>query len=461
MSSPKIVHGSELVQSSAWVRSNEFTKFMRNAGPFEPKPHIAIAVSGGADSMALCLLAFAWARRRKGTVTALTVNHGLRSESLAEAKQVGIWLNKRNIPHKVLRWLGKKPTTGVQAAAREARMGLMANWCVRHSVMHLLTGHHMNDQVGTFMIRMLAGSGCDGLAGMPLVYDLMAPMGGGVRLVRPLLSLQKSRLVETLQHNSQSWIDDPSNKNQIYARSRLDSVISKLGPQELLLPRIAKISRRAGEDRIALELVCGQSLARCVEPHPAGFFHLDWDCWKNLPNALALRVLVRIISCVSVSRFGAQLSGIEKSLQLLITNFPDRAITIGGCRIIPSSRKLLICKESRAVQGPLILEPGVPIIWDGRFRVKVSRTAVIREKCTISQLGHGEINNLRKRSSELNNAIKRIPGPARPTLPAFRDLDGMLAVPHLKYSKTDKTHKFSALFWPWIGGGLHVFGTLC
>lgn len=461
MRSPKILYGSQSPKPRAWVRSNEFAKFMRKAGPFETKPHLAIAVSGGADSMALCLLAMTWARRRNGTVTALTVDHGLRRESFAEAKQVAIWLNERNISHEILRWLGKKPTTGVQAAAREARMSLMANWCVRHNVMHLLTGHHMDDQVGTFVMRMLAGSGCDGLAGMPLVYDITAPIGGGVRLVRPLLSLQKCRLVETLHHKSQSWIDDPSNRNQIYARSRVESAISSLGPRKLLLPRIAKISQRAGNDRIALELLCGESLAKCVEPHPAGFVYLDWNYWKNLPNALALRVLVRTISCISVRKFGPRLSGIEKVLQLLMTNFPSRAITIGGCRVIPSAGKLLICRESRAVQDQIIVEPGAPIIWDARFRVNLSVTAKFKGICTVSQLGLGEINTLRKQSSELNKAFRRIPSPARPTLPTFRDLDGVLAVPHLKYSKTGKPHHFVCEFWPSIGAGLHMFGPLC
>ena len=383
MSFPNIIHGSEAVQSSAWVRSNEFTNFMRNAGPFEPKPQLAIAVSGGADSMALCLLAFTWVQRRKGKITALIVDHGLRRESFAEAKQVGIWLDKRNIHHKVLKWLGKKPTTGVQAAAREARMGLMANWCVRNNIMHLLTGHNMDDQVGTFLIRMLAGSGSDGLAGMPLVYDLTAPIGGSVRLVRPLLSVQKVRLVETLKHNSQPWIEDPSNRNQIYARSRLESAISNLGPRESLLPRIAKISQRAGSDRIALESVCGESLARCVEPHPAGFFYLDWNCWKSLPNAVALRMLIRVISSISVSKYGPRLSVVERSLKNLINDFPNRAITISGCRIIPNSGKLLICRETRAVQDMVIIDPGVPIMWDGRYRVKLSVNAKFKGKCTV------------------------------------------------------------------------------
>lgn len=458
MNVPAIIHGVELANSSEWIRSNEFAAFMRKAGPFESKPHLAIAVSGGGDSMALCLLAVSWVLRRGGKITALTVNHGLRNESFAEAKQVGIWLGQRNIPHKVLRWVGQKPSTGVQAAAREARMGLMANWCIRNNVMHLVTGHNMDDQVGTFIMRMLSGSGSDGLAGMPLVYDLSAPIGGSVRLVRPLLNVQKCRLLVTLQRSSQSWIDDPSNRNQIYARSRFESAVSNLGRRELLFPRIAKISQRAGDDRIVLESVCGEYLAKCVEPHPAGFFHLDWNCWKNLPNALALRVLLRVISGISASKFGPRLSGTEKLVQRLILEFPNRAMTMGGCRIIPNGDKLLICRESRAIQATVIIEPNVPVIWDGRFWVKLSAKAEFRGKCSVSQLGLGQIKNLRKESGKLNEAFKHIPAPVRPALLAFRDLDGILAVPHLKYSRVGKIQNFVCEFRPSLRAGSHVFG---
>ena len=83
-----------------------FASLMDPLGPFEHNPHLAVAVSGGADSMALALLAHAWVRHGGGTMTALTVDHGLRPEAAGEARQVGVWLTDRGIAHETLVWRG-------------------------------------------------------------------------------------------------------------------------------------------------------------------------------------------------------------------------------------------------------------------------------------------------------------------------------------------------------------------
>src|SRR5512132_2905162 len=99
----------------------EFAAAMERFAPFENSPHLAVAVSGGADSMALCLLAHDWAVARGGRVTALTVDHGLRPASAKEAAQVGSWLSARGIGYRILRWRGEKPASAVQNSARVAR----------------------------------------------------------------------------------------------------------------------------------------------------------------------------------------------------------------------------------------------------------------------------------------------------------------------------------------------------
>ena len=92
----------------------EFTRLMDRLGPFEPAPRVAVGVSGGADSMALCLLLKAWTDSRNGSLLALTVDHGLRQNAADEAMQVGSWLKARGIGHDVLRWDGAKPASGIQ-----------------------------------------------------------------------------------------------------------------------------------------------------------------------------------------------------------------------------------------------------------------------------------------------------------------------------------------------------------
>src|SRR5205823_2951019 len=151
---------------------------------FEARPRLAVAVSGGPDSMALLLLADRWARQRGGEAWGLTVDHGLRPESAGEARIVAGWLAARGMAHEILVWSGDKPATGIQEAAREARYALLAGWCRAHGILHLLTAHHREDQAETYLIRRRAGSGVDGLAAMSAVRELP-----GCRIVRPLLSV--------------------------------------------------------------------------------------------------------------------------------------------------------------------------------------------------------------------------------------------------------------------------------
>src|SRR5439155_11044874 len=167
----------------------ELAATLDRIGGFEARPLIAVAVSGGPDSMARLLLAERWAKERGGAAWALTVDHGLRPESAAEACTVAGWLQARAIPHAILVWHGEKPASGLQEAARAARYRLLAEWCRAQGCLHLLAAHHRADQAETHLIRRRAKSGRDGLAGMSAVREL-----AGCRLVRPLLAVPQTRL---------------------------------------------------------------------------------------------------------------------------------------------------------------------------------------------------------------------------------------------------------------------------
>ena len=192
------------------VGAAEFARLIAPLGPFEPRPRLAVAVSGGRDSLALTLLAHDWATAQGGEVTGLCVDHGLRPESGKEARQTRAWLADHGIDCRILRWT---PDRRSQAAARAARYRLMTNWCRQRGMLHLLLAHHGDDQAGTVAIRRARGSGVDGLAGM-------APVSrrNGVRLLRPLLGVSRDRLTATLRDRGQVWIDDPSNLDPKCAR---------------------------------------------------------------------------------------------------------------------------------------------------------------------------------------------------------------------------------------------------
>ena len=153
-----------------------------------PDAPVAVAVSGGPDSMALLVLAADEAQRSGRVLHALTVDHGLRADAGAEARQVGRWAQALGVPHTVLTHTGDAPRASVQAAARGIRYRLMADWCAAHDMAALLVAHTREDQAETFLLRLARGSGVDGLSAM--ATDTTR---NGMRLLRPLLDVREMR----------------------------------------------------------------------------------------------------------------------------------------------------------------------------------------------------------------------------------------------------------------------------
>ncbi len=157
----------------------------------EPFSSAVLAVSGGPDSVALMHLARRWAKltgRDPASLAVVTVDHGLRSESASEAAFVAGEARALGLAHHTLPWAGEKPKTGIQAAARQARYDLLAEYCAQRSIGCVAVAHTADDQAETFLMRLRRGSGVDGLAAMAAVSER-----GAITLVRPLLSFSKAR----------------------------------------------------------------------------------------------------------------------------------------------------------------------------------------------------------------------------------------------------------------------------
>jgi tRNA(Ile)-lysidine synthase len=188
--------------------------------PVPPEARLAVAVSGGADSLALLLLA---ARAFPRRVAALTVDHRLRAEAAAEAKAVSAHCATLAVPHATLRWDGPKPRANIQAAARTARYRLMADWCSAESISLLLTAHHADDQAETLLMRLQRGSGVAGLAGIRSVRRV-AP---SVTLVRPLLGVRRADLAAIVAAAGWTPVQDPANADLRYDRTAARALLAQ------------------------------------------------------------------------------------------------------------------------------------------------------------------------------------------------------------------------------------------
>jgi tRNA(Ile)-lysidine synthase len=256
-----------------------------------------LAVSGGPDSMALMRLAAEWARRHRLPISAATVDHGLRAESRAEAEQVAAWAADLGLGHAILTWTGEKPRTRIQETARSTRYDLLLRHAREIGADHLLTAHHADDQAETILFRLARGSGLSGLAGMRPVAKL-----GDMTLLRPLLALRKSALVEHCIASGQAFLRDPSNENPAFARvrwRRIAPLIAQNGLDTETLLRFAKRAARADEALRQVTLaLCGNLQASRSESR----FTADFRPCADAPEEILLRLLEIEIRALSPDR---------------------------------------------------------------------------------------------------------------------------------------------------------------
>ena len=425
--------GDAAGRSLGALAAPDFARLMAALAPFEENPHIAVAVSGGRDSLALLFLAHDWATAAGGKATGLTVDHGLRPESAMEARQVARWARRQGIAHRTLAWRGRKPGVNLQAEARAARYRLLTDWCRGAGVLHLLLAHHREDQAETLLLRLARGSGLDGLAAMAPVVETP-----DMRLLRPVLDCPRARLGATLEARGQPWLDDPANEDARHARVRLRALMPSLAHEGLTVDRLAATASRLGRARLAVEAATADLLSGGATLDPAGYALLDPAALKTVPVEVALRALGHLLRAVGGSEYPARLARLERLHREIAAGDLPGARTLGGCRIVPAgaenSRHLLIVREPAAVAPACAIRPGDRLVWDGRFEVTLRRRPrAARGQIRVGPLGLAGWRAARAASPML--AESAVPVLALPTLPAFVDLDGPLAVPHLCYGR--------------------------
>jgi tRNA(Ile)-lysidine synthase len=418
----------------------EFNGLMDAVGPFEARPRVAVAVSGGGDSMALALLAAAWSKSRGGDIVALTVDHGLRPEAAAEARQVGRWLEPHDIAHRILRWRpSAAPASGIQAAAREARYRLLTECCRRRGILHLALAHQQEDQAETFLLRLDRGSGLDGLASMAPVAER-----DGVRLIRPLLPVPRARLRATLRGLRQPWIDDPSNENPAHARIRMRRLLPVLAADGVDAARLAETAAHLGRARAAFDDRVAALLAAAAAPFPAGYILLDPAPLRDAPAEVSLRALARCLVTVGGGGYGPRRERLERLHAAIRAGALGGGATLAGCRVLPRRGALLICREASAAAAAAPIAPGNSVLWDGRFAIRLSKGS--ESRLVVRRLGTIGWTALAARHPALRRSP--IPPAVRPSLPALWAGSRVVAVPHLDIAPPDRHIRATALFLP-------------
>jgi tRNA(Ile)-lysidine synthase len=221
-----------------------------------------VAVSGGGDSIALMHLLARWAKAtRREPPHVVTVDHGLRKASAVDARTVTGWAKRAGLKSHALRWRGPHPTSDVEAAAREARYRLMGDHARKKKLAALYVGHTRDDQAETFLLRLMRGSGLDGLAAMRALAPYPLPGFRDLCIVRPLLALEREAVRDHLRANDHAWLEDPMNGEDRFARVRIRQLLPQLEEAGLTRGRIASAAGHLTRAREALETVTTAELS--------------------------------------------------------------------------------------------------------------------------------------------------------------------------------------------------------
>ncbi len=381
---------------------------------------LALAVSGGPDSMALALCAQAWAETQGVKLVAFTVDHALRPESAAEARQVQHWLQAHGLEHHILHWEHPPILQAIQHQARTARYGLLASACQAYNINHLALGHQLEDQAETVLLRFAKGSGIDGLGAMRPVTP-----HDGIILLRPLLDVPKARLIATCDAAGQAFITDPSNQKPQFARGRLRSAADVLAAEGLTPERLADLAERAALASTALDFYADQLQAAVVQFYPAGYAELELPTFHAAPEETRLRVLGRVldrVGCKAVPLRHAPLRELDQALQLQ-SYLAQR--TLHGCAIRAVDGLCRVVRELAATPAPIPLAPGETMVWDGRFQLTLATDAPTG--LTVAALGLPEHKQLDAVAPGLRQNLPL--GQARAALPALWQGETLFAVP--------------------------------
>ncbi|TCT13361.1 tRNA(Ile)-lysidine synthase [Tepidamorphus gemmatus] len=389
--------------------------------PLAELPALALAVSGGPDSLALMRLVAGWrAGRAKPRVLVLTVDHGLRAESRAEAERVQLMAQAAGLRHEILTWEGDRPRRDIQSAARAARYRLMAERCHQLGIGDLATAHHLDDQAETLLLRLARGSGVDGLAAMAF-----RSIREGLTIHRPLLDVPKSRLVATLAAAGVAWSEDPSNTDPAFARARLRALAPALAAEGLTPRRLADTARRMRRAREALESAAAALTRESVSVDRAGFCRIVVDRLGAAPEEIALRVLARLVMAIGGADYPPRLDRLERLHGWLAAGGAQRGATLAGCRFVRAGAHVLVMREEGRTGLPEVaLGQAAALVWDRRFRIAASSCPVPVTSVLVKPLGRAGLAVLKA-----EGLMRPIPALAARTTPALYDGERLVAAP--------------------------------
>lgn len=405
-----------------------------------PEGSLGVAVSGGGDSTALLTIAAGWALRRGRELRAVTVDHGLRAESAAEAVFAGRHAARLGVAHHVLQ-AGPMAPGNLPAAARAARYGLMAEWARAAGLAAVALGHTMDDQAETVLMRLARGSGVEGLSAMAPRRDRL-----GVTWIRPMLEVRRAALRDWLRARGIAWVDDPTNEDAGFNRIRARRALAHLAPLGLTVEGLAATARTLARQRRVLARAAADLDARAVRHGTFGEARIALAPLREAERDTALRLVGDLLARIGGHAHRPRFRSLEPVLDALL-DAGGHAVTLAGCLVVPDGAGVLICREPAAVAGPVALS--AEVVWDRRWRV--TPPAALAGDWQVGALGVAGCDALRRLAREgawrPPEAWSAAPRAVRETVPAIRPATegAPVAVPPAGWTAADAPPGFATI----------------
>ena len=374
--------------------------FARRLEPGSRRP-LAVALSGGGDSLALTLIADAWARRAGRDLVVLTVDHRLQAASADWTQACRAHAERLARPFRSLAWDGEKPAPVAPAVARAARHRLLAEAAREAGAEVILMGHTADDRLEAVAMRAAGATTPEPREWAP---SPAWPEGRRLFLLRPLLAARRSELRDWLRARGAAWIDDPANADLRFARPRArPTAATSPDPPPPVEVELA-LARQVAEETCAL--ILPRAAFRAAEP------------------AEAARLLA--MACVCAGG-GARLpdgARVGRLAQALTTEGPVAA-TLAGARVRAHATLIRIAREAgEAARGglaPVAVQPGRAAIWDGRFEIEAERPVTVRATAGLAA----------RLPPAQRRRLLALPAGERGALPVVTDSDGRMESPVL------------------------------
>ena len=315
-----------------------YSNFKSYIEKYIKKKNFLVAVSGGPDSLALTALSKIYLSKKQSKIFFVLIDHGIRSNSSKEAKAVQSLLRKKKIKLTILK-NKEKINKNIQSHSREIRYKLLLNFCKKNKIRFILTGHHREDQIETFLIRLSRGSGVQGLSSMKKISSL----NSRVKLVRPLLDEQKKYLMILAKQYFGKIFNDPSNTNEKYLRTKIRNLIKEFEKSGIKHERIISSINNLGATRDTLNTYIISVEKNCVIKNKKDtIINLKKLSLEN--DEIQLKVLSNCIKHVSKNYYPTRAKKIINLLNKV--KFDEKMkVTLGGCIVHKTQDNLIVYKE--------------------------------------------------------------------------------------------------------------------